>query len=713
MKKNISINISGIIFHIEEDGYEQLRRYLDSINRYFASFEDSSEIVADIENRIAEIFLARLSDNKQVITEEDVDQLIATMGSVKDFQAIEEIEEGAGQQAYTEESFDEEAGATAGATAGEGAGEGTGAAAGAGTGQTTTKKLYRNNKSKLIGGVASGIAHYFNLDPLWIRLAFIILFFDVFATQSVSTVSFLAYIILWIVLPGSNDLEEDKQLKKMFRDPEDNVLGGVASGIAAYFGIDKTLVRVLFVVAVAAFGTGLIAYIILWIIIPQAKTTTDKLKMQGEPVTLQNIENNVRKGLNVKPEDSENTLVKILLFPFRVIATVFEWLGKAIGPVLRAIAEVIRFGVGLLIMLMGVAILIGLLSLVVLALNPDANLFYAMRSDIPLSVIGSVVPPILIVSVVLFQLATAVGLFTIGASILAKRQIMSGRVAWVVFGIWLLSIIAGGASVPLVLSEFSEESSRTEEQYYDLQGSTPILRLNNHDFDRYNYLMKVYLASTVQDRIRIEKEVSAFGPTQAQALENSYNADIETSLKDSVFTINGKLQYKDDVPFNRYRGVATVFIPQNQPFVMSYEMLREVNIMGKRQRFITNKQEQTYRFNSAGQLECISCPPPPANAPANAPTQYRQGERKARELTTDTFSVVQLDNRRLDIDRLDGAYKTWCSGVYPFVDSVKYQVANDTLFINTNQLSNQQLRGMKIYVQRPDGLPNVRVAYKE
>src|SRR5438105_1545544 len=92
MKKNISINISGIIFHIEEDGYENLRKYLDSINKYFSSFDDSTEIMADIESRIAEIFLSKLNEGKQVITSEDVNALIATMGSVNDFRAAEEQE---------------------------------------------------------------------------------------------------------------------------------------------------------------------------------------------------------------------------------------------------------------------------------------------------------------------------------------------------------------------------------------------------------------------------------------------------------------------------------------------------------------------------------------------------------------------------------------------------------------------------------------------
>src|SRR5689334_8045378 len=90
MKKNISINISGIIFHIEEDGYDGLKKYLDSINRYFSSFEDSSEILADIESRIAEIFLSKLNEEKQVITAEDVNALLTTMGSVSDFKAADE-----------------------------------------------------------------------------------------------------------------------------------------------------------------------------------------------------------------------------------------------------------------------------------------------------------------------------------------------------------------------------------------------------------------------------------------------------------------------------------------------------------------------------------------------------------------------------------------------------------------------------------------------
>lgn len=93
MKKTISINISGVIFHIEEDGYDKLKQYLSSVQQYFSTYEDSQEIVTDIENRIAEKLLAKLkAADKQAVSFEDVNELVATMGSVADFEAVEEEE---------------------------------------------------------------------------------------------------------------------------------------------------------------------------------------------------------------------------------------------------------------------------------------------------------------------------------------------------------------------------------------------------------------------------------------------------------------------------------------------------------------------------------------------------------------------------------------------------------------------------------------------
>eukprot|EP01098_Paradermamoeba_levis_P001456 TRINITY_DN11739_c0_g1_i1.p2 TRINITY_DN11739_c0_g1~~TRINITY_DN11739_c0_g1_i1.p2 ORF type:complete len:130 (+),score=1.10 TRINITY_DN11739_c0_g1_i1:505-894(+) len=93
MKKTISINISGVIFHIEEDGYDKLKNYLTTVQQYFSTYEDSQEIVTDIENRIAEKLLAKLkSADKQAVSLEDVNELIAAMGTIADFEAVEEEE---------------------------------------------------------------------------------------------------------------------------------------------------------------------------------------------------------------------------------------------------------------------------------------------------------------------------------------------------------------------------------------------------------------------------------------------------------------------------------------------------------------------------------------------------------------------------------------------------------------------------------------------
>lgn len=77
--------------------------------------------------------------------------------------------------------------------------------------------------------------------------------------------------------------------KKLYRNPEDEKIGGVCSGLAAYFDIDVTLVRVAFVVALLGYGSALLAYIILWIVMPQAKTAIEKLEMRGEPITPENL----------------------------------------------------------------------------------------------------------------------------------------------------------------------------------------------------------------------------------------------------------------------------------------------------------------------------------------------------------------------------------------------------------------------------------------
>ena len=86
--------------------------------------------------------------------------------------------------------------------------------------------------------------------------------------------------------------------RRIYRDPDNRIIGGVCSGISAYFHMDPLILRIVFLVAFFGFGVGLLIYIILWIVIPEAKTTAQKLEMRGEPVTITNIGKSIRNEFN-------------------------------------------------------------------------------------------------------------------------------------------------------------------------------------------------------------------------------------------------------------------------------------------------------------------------------------------------------------------------------------------------------------------------------
>ncbi|HWB62679.1 MAG TPA: PspC domain-containing protein, partial [Chitinophagales bacterium] len=162
MNKTIIININGTVFHIEEDAYEILKNYINDVKRHFMNSADSLEITTDIENRIAEMFndILRI-ENKQVIVEQDVHAIISQMGTVKDFAPTEENEQEAGAKSFQ---------------------------------PYNSRRLFRDPDDRIVGGVCAGMANYFDMAAVWVRLAFILAFV-------LWGSGLVAYIILWIVVP--------------------------------------------------------------------------------------------------------------------------------------------------------------------------------------------------------------------------------------------------------------------------------------------------------------------------------------------------------------------------------------------------------------------------------------------------------------------------------------------------------------------------------
>ncbi len=281
MKKTLTINIGHSIFNIEEDAYEILNKYLDSIKNYFKKIDNDSEIIKDFELRIAENFSAKVSSMKQCIDLSDVKEVIKIMGSLDDFKEIYNDTE--------TENVNEE--------------------------KKTNNKLFRDSSNRIIAGVCSGIAEYFKIDPIIVRVLFFI----------AVPLNLIVYIIFWLGIP-SKDFDPDLR-KILYRDKENGVIGGVSKGLSNYLKIDANIIRVVFVVSLFFGGAGLLFYLLLWFFTKEAKTMGEKMNMSGFNVNLSNIENFIKKKTK-NLNSPENTLTKIFLFPFRLLAPLINALLK-------------------------------------------------------------------------------------------------------------------------------------------------------------------------------------------------------------------------------------------------------------------------------------------------------------------------------------------------------------------------------------------------
>ncbi|MFN3839405.1 MAG: PspC domain-containing protein [Cyclobacteriaceae bacterium] len=642
MKKNISINISGIIFHIEEDGYESLKKYLDSVNKYFSSFEDSSEILADIESRIAEIFLSKLNESKQVITSEDVRNLIATMGSVHDFKAAEE-QEFAPAEPHKEEAHRQ---------------------SGQAYSAQADKKLVRDQKRKILGGVCAGLGNYFNVDPVWIRLLF------AFLTLAYGVI-LLVYLVLWIVVPGSYDLDEPQVTKKLFRDPEKKVLGGVSAGVAAYFGMDIVIVRILFVILTVFGGLGLVAYIVMWIVLPEAKSITDKMQMQGEPVTLSNIESTLKKSGDGR--DEENAFVKILLFPFRLLG----WIITGIGKILTPIAEVLRMAIGIIIAFTGFALVIASLFAFGIFLGiftfQSAWLLGWQDISFPVQEFSRAIPTFTVVMAFIGSLIPGIIIMLLGISAVANRIVFNSATGWFLFILFLSCAVVLSATVPKIVMGFKEDGEYKVETVYDLEGKTAVLRIRETGLDDYDVTslsLKGYEGKT----LKLVQYFEAQGRTRQEAANNARMIDYKVSQQDSVLTFDSNIQFREGAVFRAQRLKMTLYIPYNYPFVLDDNTWRLLSQYIENE----NRNGNTWIINSDGWLKCTTC---------ESETEWKQDDTDSVAIDQyglEDFSEVEL-NGLLDVTITRGnTYAVEWTGRDREKEKYKIYTQGNTLVIDYN-----------------------------
>lgn len=265
MNKTTSINLGGFFFHIDEDAFRKLSNYFDAIKKSLSP-DGRDEIINDIESRVSELFTEKLGTTKQVIGLKEVDDIITIMGQPEDYKIEEETPKNDFHTNFASTSI--------------------------------SKKLYRDKENSLLGGVMSGLGHYLSVDPLWLRIIMVILFFG--------------------------------------------------------------------------FGTGLVLYIILWVLIPEAITTTQKLEMKGEPINISNIEKKVKEGFNEISDKFSNLDNDKITSNAKNGA---ERIGNTISEIISSILNVISKIIG------GFIVLIASLTLLSIVICGIAMLFFSSMPD--------------------------------------------------------------------------------------------------------------------------------------------------------------------------------------------------------------------------------------------------------------------------------------------------------------------------------------------
>ena len=175
MKLTENINLANRIFIIDQDALAKLEEYLKSVEHYFNKKEEATEIVADIENRIAELFETMLNKKKEVISMEDVNKVIEIIGLPEIF--MEDVQNEEQTKNKSDFKF-----------------------------KNKTKKLYRDPDNSVISGVCGGLGTYFNVDPILFRVLFIL-------AVIFTGIGLLPYIILWIVMPQAKTFEQKMEMK--------------------------------------------------------------------------------------------------------------------------------------------------------------------------------------------------------------------------------------------------------------------------------------------------------------------------------------------------------------------------------------------------------------------------------------------------------------------------------------------------------------------
>jgi phage shock protein PspC (stress-responsive transcriptional regulator) len=378
MKKTFTINISGNIFHIEEDAYERLQGYLLKLKNHFGNEAEGREIVSDIESRIGELFQEKSKGENKVITQEWVDDVIAIMGTPEDFIQQEGEEE-----------------------------------------------------------------------PVIMAV---------------------------------------KGKKRLYRDPDSRVIAGVCSGLGAYFKVDPVVIRVLFVLLLLTTGVGFLAYLVLWIAVPKAQSTAQRLEMRGEEVNISNIERTVR----VDVPETKDGLPNQEASPAAIKKEKTSRENDVFSDIARGIIKICAIALGIFLILIGFFGLLAFLSTLIVGQSflSDWPLVWSPDFQISSMLGHFVTPGTLAWGMICISLLAGIPLLAmlfIGTKLVFKYKSNNSAIGLGMVGVWLLALIGLLVVATKEVGNYKNQTSLSNsETLYPQPGKALQLSLLKDQFENNN-----------------------------------------------------------------------------------------------------------------------------------------------------------------------------------------------------------------------------------
>lgn len=257
--------------------------------------------------------------------------------------------------------------------------------------------------------------------------------------------------------------------RRLYRDTDDAVIAGVVSGLAQYFGIDPVIVRLIFVVSVFFNGLGVLVYIILWLVVPAAKTTTDKYAMRGERVTLKDISERAKKNIDNIDEKDLETAKGVWAKMRGLLDVCFRGLGR----IFRVLAKVARFVGGILLVIAGALGIAGLVSLYSVILLSDKVFFPVDVQTVLETLQGSAIGIVAMLSSFITMSIPLIVLVVAGASLLAKRNYFTVQKSITLAVVWIVAFAVAGTTSALqveqVMQKIGPIDGRFDESRFEVE----------------------------------------------------------------------------------------------------------------------------------------------------------------------------------------------------------------------------------------------------